>query len=309
MSDTSKEIKVPALLPREAEHIDITKKYRLVIVPPQGRAGYAAPLKPTLLETVKTRLNSKTPAAQFYLAGQTFDECDILASQTYLESTDHRFYVHSPLNTNLADKGYIGDQTVNCLAGELKFVAPFPAQVVIHIGRVGKNRTGNIENIVTRLDQMNTTGDLPRGKLLLEVAAGKSGELGSTWKDIRKIYEALDTNKIQLTLDTQHVFASGMSALSSYDSIVKTFDRCQERSGYKVALVHLNDSKVKKKSQNDRHAPLSTGYVWKANTESLGEFIKYCDQESIDMVTETSAPLDDAKLIKSLRRVNEKSSK
>ena len=240
--------------------------------------------------------------------------CQIMGGQLYLSPGQKKYlaavcadksfqiFVHSPLYLNLA--GEKRDTHREVLERDLQFAADLPCSVILHIGRHGDDVQGAIERLAEQINIMSTAGffrtvagnfvDQSAGsdlacarKLLLEVSAGTRGQLGSTWDELRKIFEALDTSSVGLCLDTQHLFAAGMSKLETSEDIVRLFDNCGY-IGASVELIHLNDSKVSFGAHVDRHAPLRQGYIWTADDIGLRSLISNCRSLGIPTVSETS---------------------
>jgi deoxyribonuclease-4 len=221
----------------------------------------------------------------------------------HLEKNKRSLYIHAPYVANLSnvdsDKR---EKSMVCIKQELEEIKDLPSSCVMHIGTRGK-----ISNITESLNQLERQGYLKSKTernpypLLLEVAAGKGTELGKDWEELRIIYEGIDKCRIGLCLDTCHLFASGMCAFEKKEDIVKLFDNVESVTGHKVNLVHLNDSKETFKSNKDRHAPLSQGYIWYKKKSSLEDLIYRCIEGEIDIVGETSDPMADFELIRSFK--------
>ncbi|MDQ5890945.1 MAG: deoxyribonuclease [Candidatus Dependentiae bacterium] len=100
--------------------------------------------------------------------------------------------------------------------------------------------------------------------ILLETAAGQGTAVGSTFEELRAIYDACDTeikHRVGICFDTCHVFAVGydLSSIEAYRSVMEKFDAIVGRKLLKV--VHLNDSQTVCGSRKDRHANLGKGHI------------------------------------------------
>jgi deoxyribonuclease-4 len=233
----------------------------------------------------KSRLNYEQTTSWLV---PTLSKKDKEMSLKLLTDNNRQFIVHSPLSLNLAgDKSLAVAKVLN---QQLIQISDLPASCVVHIGKVG-----TIEDVVLTLDkielpQLNRNQDnFPNHQLLLETAAGKGTELGSNWKQVRKLYELLDTKKIGICLDTAHLFVSSMSTLSSHESIVKLFDRVESICG-KTDLIHLNGSSYEFGAKNDKHQALcSNDYIWTndEDKEGLKSLIVRCQDDTIPIICET----------------------
>lgn len=275
------------------------------------RCGTEIPVSNSLLETLNSQERQGTPCFQVYLTGRevqtSFSVCqfttkDLADSQTICERQDLNFYVHCPLIANLAKDSCKRIQTV--IQKELNLIKNLPASCVLHIGKALENTPEQgLANVAARINELEfSTGKHERNRypLLLECAAGQGTELGKNWEEIRKIYEALDKNKVGLCLDTQHLFASGMSDFEGTESVVKLFDEVYSLTGRKPSLFHINDSKKEFGSRVDRHEEIGKGFIWKGKNSSLIELIKRCREDSIDMILETHNPIEDLKVMNAL---------
>lgn len=218
---------------------------------------------------------------------------DILNTALHCEATGRRIFVHCSLIANLAsgDEG-IARNSMLSVKNDLSTMKTIPSSCVLHIGK--STRGGHVGNVSKRIDEISADGFLSsrasERPLLLETAAGQGSELGSTWEEIWKIFEGLDSKRVGLCIDTQHVFASGLCDFSTSESVVRLFDAAEECIGVPPSLIHLNDSETHFSSKVDRHAPLRRGYIWYRSVgvaESLGYLVSHCFGEGIPMIAET----------------------
>lgn len=111
--------------------------------------------------------------------------------------------------------------------------------------------------------------------VLLETAAGQGTNVGSTFAELRAIYDQCDASvraRVGICLDTCHVFAAGYDIATSagYQQLWDEFDKIIGRTLLKV--IHLNDSKTVCNARKDRHANLGAGNIPTA-------VLKKCAQE------------------------------
>ena len=136
--------------------------------------------------------------------------------------------------------------------------------LVLHPGsHTGAGMQAGIEKIAANLSAIfaDTPGDV---MILLETAAGQGTNVGSTFAELRAIYDACDAaaqKRIGICLDTCHVFAAGYDVATpqGYDQLWQEFDQVIGRDLLKV--IHLNGSKMACNARRDRHANLGEGHI------------------------------------------------
>ena len=273
------------------------KPLQLKVLPTEPRFGCHVGLRDSLLATLTQPSVQSCRCLQLYLGNNQSYSCrslsphDTRETAEYCSLHDRTFYIHAPLVTfsNLS-RADVVEKSKTILTRELNEINGLPGACVTHIGKVG-----TIEGVATALNEISIprgTGRCPRS-LLVESAAGQGTELGKTWDDLRHLFEALDTNKIGLCLDTQHIFASGMSDLYSHESIVKLFDQAKEVCPSGISLIHLNDSKKPFGSRVDRHENLREGYIWSQSDKGLRALMLRCFEDAVDIILETPDPSKD----------------
>ncbi len=214
----------------------------------------------------------------------------------YLDEKKITLVVHAPLCINLADieneKKYRG-----MLQAELNDIQDLPGILNFHIGK-----DGSIERVAQNINSMNIrTGRHEKYPIQLcaEVSAGTGSQLGNNFEELRKLWEGINKKICNITLDSQHLFGSGMCDFEGHESVVKLFDNIEEFGG-KVSLIHLNDSKVDYNSKVDRHAGIEKGKIWSKNNESLKSLLQRIAEYQIDTVLETgSSQITDLRKIQS----------
>lgn len=160
--------------------------------------------------------------------------------------------------------------------------------LVLHPGsHTGAGMEAGIEKIAQNLSNIlaDEQGDT---MVLLETAAGQGTNVGSTFAELRAIYDACDKGvreRVGICLDTCHVFAAGydISTKEGYTTLWEHFDETVGRDLLKV--IHLNGSKMACNARKDRHANLGEGYI---PTSMLKKFADdFGGAEGIPVVLET----------------------
>jgi len=136
--------------------------------------------------------------------------------------------------------------------------------LVLHPGsHTGSGTAVGIEKIARNLSAVlrATPG---RCMVLLETAAGQGTNIGSTFEEIRALYDACDADiqsRVGGCFDTCHVFAAGydLSSIAAYEAVWEKFAAVVGQQLLKV--VHLNDSMGVCGDRKDRHANIGTGKI------------------------------------------------
>jgi deoxyribonuclease-4 len=280
---------------------------RLRVLDPKHRLGPHVSIQSTILKTLSQPGLIRCRCSQFFLGSprtkitRTISQPEKEQICTYCDQYNMSFYIHCPYVANFAKPDFKEAQaSVNVVLSQLRSLGGLPAACVLHIGKVG-----TIENVATRINDLHVLNDLQGGnhhkaprRLLLENAAGQGTELGRTWDELRKLFEAIDTNKVGLCLDTQHLFASGMSPLSNHEDVVRLFDNAEAICPGGLRLIHLNDSDREFGTRVDRHMSIRFGHIWYRNDESLRAIIERCHETGLDMVLETPSQSSDLGMLK-----------
>ncbi len=132
--------------------------------------------------------------------------------------------------------------------------------LVIHPGaHGGQGEERGIATIAeTLVEVLNKTH--PDVIILLETTAGQGTVLGYRLEQLAEIIRRTDAqDKIQVCLDTCHLFAAGY-ALHSLDGLQEFWQEVDQILDWqKVKCIHLNDSLKPFGSRKDRHAELGSG--------------------------------------------------
>ena len=159
--------------------------------------------------------------------------------------------------------------------------------VVIHPGNF-ENRKEGLSAIAKSINKINFKEGCT---LLLENAAGQGCSLATTFKEIKDIYDQVDTNKqkyIGVCVDTAHICGYGEYDLSKCSEVKRMFEEFNDIIGIeKFTLLHLNDSLVNLGSKRDCHACIGTGTIWQNDFSSLILLLDICKKNGIPVMLET----------------------
>jgi deoxyribonuclease-4 len=97
-------------------------------------------------------------------------------------------------------------------------------------------------------------------KLVIENAAGQGTNIGSSWEEVGRLVDAVDSkDRVGVTVDTQHSWACGYDWRNKYDECWADFDSA---IGLKwLVAFHLNDSKMPCGARVDRHDTVGEGLL------------------------------------------------
>ena len=168
--------------------------------------------------------------------------------------------VHAPYIINLAnnkdeDKFMF---SVNFLKEELKRCEELGIKyIVLHPGsHVGLGIDEGIKNIIKGLNMILENTNVT---ILLETMAGKGSEIGSNFKEIKKIITGVkNKNNIGVCMDTCHLSDAGYD-VKNFDTLLNYFDEVVGLNY--LHCVHINDSKNERDSQKDRHENIGFGTI------------------------------------------------
>ncbi|TDV24427.1 endonuclease IV [Mycoplasmopsis mustelae] len=117
--------------------------------------------------------------------------------------------------------------------------------------------------------------------ICIETMSGKGTEIGVNFEQIRYILDWVNSDRIQVCLDTCHLWDSGYD-LQNYEEFKAELKRWNILERTKV--IHLNDSKNEIFSHKDRHANIGEGNI---GTHTLKRFVHDPDFDNIPIILET----------------------
>jgi deoxyribonuclease-4 len=172
------------------------------------------------------------------------------------------WYIHTPYYINLAsDVPRIRSASIQVVREELeRGRAIGAAAVMTHLGSAGKgSRPDAMKRAVAGIRRV-LEGYRGKTGLLVEIAAGSGGILGSSFEEIARIVDA-SGGRCGVCFDTQHAFASGYD-LRTVAALENTLDLFEEIIGLEnLRLIHVNDSMVPLGSGKDRHEHIGRGRI------------------------------------------------
>jgi endonuclease IV len=219
---------------------------------------------------------------QFFTNGNTTGKVDVtetFSKQLSIVSQKTKIFVHSPYCLNISNPwgNFIREDDKNdnvpwvCkkLIYQLKLGEKCNLKgIVVHCGQQ-RSKSKKLENgtivppvnyedaVINMHSVINYLGDYASENcpLLLETPAGETGELFWKMEEFVNFMKSLKNcirNKVQVCVDTCHVFAAGYQP-SEYIKILL-------ENHIKIGLIHYNDSRQQCGCKKDQHAPAESRY-------------------------------------------------
>jgi deoxyribonuclease-4 len=202
--------------------------------------------------------------------------------------------VHASYLINLATPDQVvRERSVLRMHHELDAARGFGASALnVHIGshkgsgpEAGIERVG--ETLARIFDQrpMDDAGPM----LVLEDSAGQGGGVGVTIEELGAILDAAerhgaDRSRLGVCLDTAHLWGAGYAIDDplAIDALLESTDRLLGPDG--LAMIHLNDSRVRRGSRSDRHEHVGAGAI---GGGGLGHLLRHPRLVGIPVILET----------------------
>lgn len=139
--------------------------------------------------------------------------------------------------------------------------------------------------------------------LILENSAGSGDIIGDTLEELAEIINTVRSDRLKVTVDTAHAFASGYD-IASQSGLTDFLDKFNHLIGIeKLVCVHLNDSMTPLASQRDRHADIGEGYI---GVEAFQRIVNHPNLKGLPGIIETpgnkgKSEIDSIQILKKLR--------
>lgn len=172
--------------------------------------------------------------------------------------------LHGPYLINLGSANEeLRRKSVEAIVAQLGWADRLGAMgVVFHVGSAGEDgREVGLDRAVEGLRQILARAP-GEAAVLLETTAGGAGSIGGRFEELGELIVRCDRSpRLQVCLDTCHVFAAGYPCLTreELDQTVAAFDRVIGLD--RLTALHLNDSQGRAGSHRDRHANVGEGEI------------------------------------------------
>jgi deoxyribonuclease-4 len=172
-------------------------------------------------------------------------------------------YCHASYLINLATSDLdLLERSAACLVENARVATAAGASgLILHVGsHKGAGLSARLDQVTAVLEQVLSGGGCP---LLLENTAGGGGSVGRDFEELSLMIEQVGAGPelLGICLDTQHLWASGVSYATLDDAQAVISDLGSRIGLERLRCIHLNDSKAPMGSKRDRHENLGEGLI------------------------------------------------
>jgi deoxyribonuclease IV len=173
-------------------------------------------------------------------------------------------FLHAPYMVNVAspDPGFRRRSVDLARATVALAEAIGAAGVVVHAGSAGpgSDRAAGLERATSSLTSI--AGEAETSFVLVELMAGTSGSVASTFPEARVLFDAAGMHpRLALCADTCHLFGAGY-ALAVAEGVAACFaDLRRAGLARRLRLIHANDARHPRGSRRDGHANIGLGHI------------------------------------------------
>jgi len=217
--------------------------------------------------------------------------------------TPHFVHAKYLLNVSSPDPE-LREKSVADLCEELAIAKRLGAAgVIMHLGSVGAE--GEIEDGIARVARaVDAACDaVPDGPdVILENSAGQGNIVGAEIEQLASIIAATrNTDRIRCCMDTAHAFGAGIP-LHTEDGLEEALALIDATFGMdRLALLHVNDSKVPFDSGRDRHWHIGRGEIGR---EGMSRIVNHPRLVHLPFIMETpGTEADDVSNMRRIRRL------
>ncbi len=211
-----------------------------------------------------TAIQIFTKSSRQWAAKPILPEQATIFKKTLQESSVQSVFAHASylINIGSAD-AQLAKKSATALIEELNrchtLGIPY---LVLHPGAFVKSTIAESLSLISQCLTYVLEKDVGKTIILLENTAGQGSSIGSTFEQLRLIYDSVKHKKrLGFCFDTCHAFAAGydFSTIESYKDLWKHFDEVLGIQNLKA--FHINDSVKERNSHVDRHAHIGKGKI------------------------------------------------
>lgn len=165
-------------------------------------------------------------------------------------------YDVEPANPEMSKR----DFTLMVLAEDLARLEDIPGQY--YLVRPGSAPGISVDKAIANVSEAfnKTLTATQTTTVLIDTMAGEGEQVGSSFQQIAAMIDGVKLqDKMGVCLDTSAIWAAGYDIAGDPEGVLDEFDRTIGLD--KLKAVHLNDSKEKRGSRVDRHAPIGEGEI------------------------------------------------
>lgn len=179
-------------------------------------------------------------------------------------------FIHGSYLVNVGGSPELVEKSVACLVRNMEVAAEIGAAgVVFHAGsHKGRGFDAVLPSAAEALKRtLEASPEEPW--LIVENSAGMGAHLGASFKEIGRMMDAVDSDRMMVCLDTEHCFAAGYD-IANPDAIDGAMSEFDQHIGLdRLVVVHANDAKVALGSGVDRHENIGEGHIGVSGFEAI----------------------------------------
>ena len=198
-------------------------------------------------------------------------EADVTAYREKAAAADiSPTFLHGSYLVNVGGTPDLVEKSIDSLTNHMNVASSIAAAGVIFHG--GSHKGSGFEGVLSKA-VASIQEVLARSPddvwLIIENSAGMGAHIGSSFNEIGRLINAIDSPRMMVCLDTQHMLAAGYNVTESdgIDNAMAEFDK--EIGLSRLVAVHANDSKVELGSGVDRHENIGEGFLGAAGFEAI----------------------------------------
>ena len=179
-------------------------------------------------------------------------------------------FLHGSYLVNVGGTPDLVKKSVDSLANHMKVAGQIGAVGVIFHG--GSHKGAGFDGILSQAAAalQEVLSRSPEGvRLIIENSAGMGAHVGASFSEIGRLMRAIDSPRVMVCLDTQHLLAAGYN-MGDPDGIEAAMAELDGEIGLaRLVAVHANDSKTELGSGVDRHENIGEGYLGTEGFETI----------------------------------------
>ena len=187
----------------------------------------------------------------------------------WLESGLGPLFVHAPYLVNIASPNpeFLLRSVDLARRSVAAAAAVGAAGFVVHAGSGGPDEpAAALERAAATLQTVSGGGDTA---VVVELTAGTSGSVAATFPEARRLFDAVDDDRLGLCADTCHLFAAGYG-LDEPEGVEACFEDLRTCGlADRLVLIHANDAKFARGSHRDRHEHIGEGNIGQAGFAAI----------------------------------------
>ncbi len=202
-------------------------------------------------------------APQSYRLFNHTEEDILLFKKLYTQHGFQGLFFHAIYLLNLAsEKSQLVELSKQSLIDYMKIGERLECQgTIFHIGSYGDRAFDAVKaQLVEALKEVLEKS--PDNQwLIMENAAGGGGRVGATIEELAYLYKQVDSPRLKVCIDTQHLFATGIN-VGNFEEFGEWLTDFDTQIGINnLVCLHVNDSKTELGSKKDRHENIGKGMI------------------------------------------------